>query len=108
MSERKDSFQLRVERYAAACQRIVNTYEGSNHPEKRFKYAVARGLLRTAQLLPQWWNWEEKYKAIHTAAIAVTRIADVLEYTDPIVASFIHDALNEIDREYEGIEEEEA
>jgi hypothetical protein len=106
MRTAQEVYKQALEDYAEACAKVAQKYTGTMHTGLQVKGAVARALLRVVETLPGAWDWRDKHLATHMAAVGLTRFANMLEDVEPVLASIIHEALDEIDRMAEWIEEE--
>jgi len=107
MRTAQEVYKQALEDYAEACAKVAQKYAGTMHTCHMVKGAVARALLRICETLPGAWDWRDKHLAAHMSAVALTRFANMLEDIEPVLAGLIHEALDEIDRMAEHIEEGE-
>jgi hypothetical protein len=101
MEERKDTYQICVEKYIKACRKVAAKYENDSAPESRIKYAVARAILSSVDSFIPALDWQERYQHTFTIENTLINLAWYIEGTTPAMSQAISETIREINEEYD-------
>jgi hypothetical protein len=107
MNEKKDFAQEVVESYYEACRQLAAKYENISEPSARTKYAVARSIMRSIDMFPYFWTWDNKYDNTLSIILAVECLGYFIMGVAPELSQYMLNALDELKEVYSLIREQE-